>query len=74
LLDCGYGACLREGFAFLGDSGAIRPSDRVAIKPNLTFPVFRVMPNFEAVKALVEYIKNFTAKITICESDSGGYN
>jgi uncharacterized protein (DUF362 family) len=52
----------------------IRPSGRVAIKPNLTFPVFRGMPNSEAAKALVEYLKNFTAKITVCESDSGGYN
>lgn len=75
-LDCGYEVCLRKGFAFLGDSGRIDPSDKVVIKPNLTFPVFRrgVMTSPEAVEALVLYLKNFTDNITICESDSGGYN
>jgi uncharacterized protein (DUF362 family) len=75
-LERGYGDCIPEGFEFLGDGGKIRPSDRIAIKPNLTFPVFRkgVMTNPEAVEAMVVYLKNFTDKITICESDSGGYN
>jgi uncharacterized protein (DUF362 family) len=75
-LEGGYDKCLREGFSFLGDAGLVRPSDRVAIKPNLTFPVFRkgVMTNPDAVEALVIYLKQFTNHITICESDSGGYN
>jgi uncharacterized protein (DUF362 family) len=32
------------------------------------------MTNPEAVEALVGYLKDFTNNITICESDSGGYN
>src|SRR5690348_6985900 len=72
----GYSDCIGEGFRFLGDAVEVRPGDRFAIKPNLTFPTFRpgVMTSLEAIKALVIYLKNFTDKITICESDSGGYN
>jgi uncharacterized protein (DUF362 family) len=48
----------------------------VCIKPNLTFPHFRegVMTNPEALEALVVFLKSHTDHITICESDSGGYN
>lgn len=72
----GYATAIREGFSFLEPARRLRPSDRVAIKPNLTFPIFRpgVMTNPEAIEALVVYLKNFTDRITICESDSGGYN
>jgi len=72
----GYPPLIRDAFQFLGLAQGIRPSDRVVIKPNLTFPVFRkgVMTNPEAVEAMVLYLKNFTDHITICESDSGGYN
>lgn len=78
-IDClnnGYASVIEKGFAFLGEAGRIPSGARVAIKPNLTFPVFRkgVMTNPEAVEALVVYLKNFTDNITICESDSGGYN
>lgn len=75
-LENGYSSVIEKGFAFLGDAGRISSGARVAIKPNLTFPTFRkgVMTNPEAVEALVVYLKNFTDNITICESDSGGYN
>ncbi|HEY6185852.1 MAG TPA: DUF362 domain-containing protein [Terriglobales bacterium] len=75
-LENGYNDCIERGFEFLENTGKIQPTDRIAIKPNLTFPTFRkgVMTNPEAVEALVRYIKNFTANITVCESDSGGYN
>jgi uncharacterized protein (DUF362 family) len=48
----------------------------VAIKPNLTFPVYRrgVMTNPEAIEALVVHLKDLGCRVTICESDSGGYN
>jgi uncharacterized protein (DUF362 family) len=64
-----------KGFSFLEGVG-VRNGDRIAIKPNLTFPVFRkgVMTNPETLEALVLYLKNFTDHIAICESDSGGYN
>src|SRR4029453_3783434 len=72
----GYASAIQQGFDFLGASGSVLASDRVCIKPNLTFPHFRrgVMTNPEAVEALVVYLKNFTDHIVICESDSGGYN
>src|SRR5579862_5462716 len=75
-LERGYGDCISRGFNFLGSFGQLTSGTRVAIKPNLTFPLFRkgVMTNPEAVEALVVYLKNFTDHITICESDSGGYN
>jgi uncharacterized protein (DUF362 family) len=72
----GYCEAIHAGFTFLGDRARIGTSDRIAIKPNLTFPTFRrgVMTNPEAVSALIEYLKNYTDHISICESDSGGYN
>jgi uncharacterized protein (DUF362 family) len=72
----GYSEPIRKGFAFLGAAGSVDPSDRVCIKPNLTYPVFRrgVMTSPEALEALIAYLKEFTNHITICESDSGGYN
>lgn len=71
-----YSEPFRRGFEYLGLANRLRPSDRIAIKPNLTFPFYRkgVMTNPEAVEALVMYLKKFTDRITICESDSGGYN
>lgn len=75
-LTTGYEEPLSLGFQFLGEAGRVASGDRVAIKPNLTFPHFRkgVMTNPEAIEALVVYLKNFTSHITICEADSGGYN
>src|SRR4030095_17184597 len=56
-LEHGYEHAIRQGFEFLGSSGSVRSSDRVCIKPNLTFPHFRkgVMTNPEALEALVIY-------------------
>lgn len=75
-LDDGYDALLARGFAHLGETARIRPGDRVAIKPNLTFPTFKpgVMTSPEAVEAVVRHLKNYTSHITVCEADSGGYN
>jgi uncharacterized protein (DUF362 family) len=75
-LDRGYLAALRAGFEWTGFAREIRPGTRIAIKPNLTFPVFRrgVMTNPEALEAVILYLKDYTSHITICESDSGGYN
>lgn len=71
-----YGPAIERGFKFLGQDSKLNSSTRVSIKPNLTFPEFRkgVMTNPEAIEALIIYLKNFTNHITICESDSGGYN
>jgi uncharacterized protein (DUF362 family) len=71
-----YLPAIEGGFDWLRPAVSLKWGDRVAVKPNLTFPLFRkgVMTNPDAIEALVVYLKNFTDKITICESDSGGYN
>jgi len=71
-----YLSVIQKGFEWLNLAGRIKPSDRVLIKPNLTFPFFRpgVMTNPEALESLIIYLRNFTSNITICESDTGGYN
>lgn len=73
-IEPGYSDVIHKGFQFLGIR--ISSQERVAIKPNLTYPTFRrgVMTNPEALEAVVRYLLNYTANITICESDSGGYN
>ena len=72
----GYISPLRNGLSHLGIPDYLRRSDRVTIKPNLTFPFYRkgVMTNPEALEALIVCLKDFTDRITICEADSGGYN
>jgi uncharacterized protein (DUF362 family) len=75
-LDRGYLNAMAEGFAWTGIESTIRSSKSIFIKPNLTFPTFRegVMTNPEALESLIVYLKDFSCEITICESDSGGYN
>lgn len=69
-------ATLREGGQWIGLPALIKRNTAVALKPNLTFPTFRkgVMTNPEILEAVIVYLKEFTDQITICESDSGGYN
>jgi uncharacterized protein (DUF362 family) len=71
-----YTEPVRQGLAFLDTHRIIQPSDTVFIKPNLTFPEFRagVMTNLQCVESLVVALKDYTSKIIIGESDSGGYN
>jgi len=75
-LTIGYRAAVRDGLEFLGNAAALRPGDRVTVKPNLTFPVFRpgVMTGLEAMEAVVQRLKDAGCRVTVCESDSGGYN
>jgi len=75
-LASGYDAVLRKGFEYLSSAVAIDSSARVCIKPNLTFPTFRqgVMTSPEAIEALIKILKGYTHHVTICESDTGGYN
>jgi uncharacterized protein (DUF362 family) len=75
-LTAGYYAAIGNGLEFLGSAATLRPGDRVAVKPNLTFPVYRpgVMTGLEAIEALVQRLKEAGCVVTICESDSGGYN
>jgi uncharacterized protein (DUF362 family) len=76
LLECGYKDAIAAGLGWLNLASFLKAGDRVFIKPNLTFPHYRpgVMTNPDALKAVVEILKDYTQHITICESDSGGYN
>ncbi len=72
----GYHPAIGDAMAFLSDAAALRPGLRVAIKPNLTFPVYRpgVMTSIEAIEALLRHLRDHGCQVTICEADSGGYN
>jgi len=72
----GYRSAFLGGLEFLGHAARIRPGDRVAVKPNLTFPRYRagVMTSPDAVRAMVDILLERGARVTVCESDSGGYN
>lgn len=71
-----YLSTVQRGIEWVGIQPILKWGDKVCIKPNLTFPTFRkgVMTNPKALEAVVVHLKNFTNEITICESDSGGYN
>jgi uncharacterized protein (DUF362 family) len=71
-----YETVLREGFSWIDLRSRLKPGGTVFIKPNLTFPVFRqgVMTNPACVEAIVRVLKDYTDRIIIGESDSGGYN
>jgi uncharacterized protein (DUF362 family) len=75
-LNDGYEDAFRRGLEFINIAGAIKPSDKIVIKPNLTYPTFRqgVMTHPAAVEALIRVLRPLSSHITICESDSGGYN
>ncbi|HEU5408277.1 MAG TPA: DUF362 domain-containing protein, partial [Nitrospira sp.] len=75
-LNGGYLPPVERGFEWTRLTHRLKAGDRIAIKPNLTFPEFRkgVMTNPEALEAVIVYLKQFTDRITVCESDSGGYN
>jgi uncharacterized protein (DUF362 family) len=75
-LDKGYEYAFNEGLSWTKIADTIKSSDRITIKPNLTFPSYRrgVMTNPVGLESLVKHLKNYTNHITICESDSGGYN
>ena len=69
-LAAGYHVAMRSGLEFLGSAAALRPGDRVTIKPNLTFPVYRpgVMTGIEAIEALLKCLKEAGCRIrAVCE-------
>ena len=71
-----YLPAIQQGFDWVGARSSIKWGDTVFIKPNLTFPVYRkgVMTNPECVEAIVVALKDYTNRIIVGESDSGGYN
>jgi len=76
LTDKEYSDAISKGLDWLNFASTLKPHSKVFIKPNLTFPTYRkgVMTSPEALRAVLEVLKNYTQHITVCESDSGGYN
>jgi uncharacterized protein (DUF362 family) len=75
-LKAGYEQAIERSVGSLTLIKAVNRTTRISIKPNLTFPEYRpgVMTNPAALEAVVSYLKNHTDHVSICESDSGGYN
>lgn len=75
-LGAGYLPVIQQGFGWLGARSLIKWGDTVVIKPNLTYPVYRkgVMTNPDCIEAIVVALKDYTNRIIVGESDSGGYN
>jgi uncharacterized protein (DUF362 family) len=71
-----YTPTIQEGLEWIRLRSLIKWGDSVFIKPNLTFPVYRkgVMTSPDCVEALVIALKDYTDRITVGESDTGGYN
>ena len=71
-----YETVIARGLESTGIAARIARGAAIAIKPNLTYPMYRkgVMTSPAALEGLIKVLKNFTDRITICESDSGGSN
>ena len=71
-----YLSRIQEGFDFIDLNGKIKSGDTVFIKPNLTFPHYRkgVMTSPECVEKIIIALKDYSVRIIVGESDSGGYN
>ena len=72
------GSCLeklRMGLSFINFGRLVSRNDHIFIKPNLTLPDYRkgVMTSPVFLENVVIAIKDYTRKITIGESDGGGY-
>jgi len=76
LTEADYGAQIRQGLEWARFGDWVKPTTRIFIKPNLTFPTYQpgVMTNPGAVEAAILAIKDYTPHIFIGDSDSGGYN
>jgi uncharacterized protein (DUF362 family) len=71
-----YLSNIRTGLEYCRFGDLVSRSSRVFIKPNLTFPQYRpgVMTSPECIEAAVVAVKDYTDRIYIGDSDSGGYN
>src|SRR2546421_592302 len=69
-----YEDLITEGFRFCDFSSSANA--RVFLKPNLTFPQYRpgVMTSPAAVEATLKVLASAGVKVTVGDSDSGGYN
>jgi len=74
--DHSYADAISSGLERIDFSRLVGPSDKIFLKPNLTFPTYRqgVMTNPQALRSAIMAIKEYTNHIYIGDSDSGGYN
>lgn len=75
-LNAGCQDAVARAVRFLLPSERLRPGACVVLKPNLTFPHPKpgVTTSPEAVEAALACLADLGCKVTVCESDSGGYN
>ena len=76
LSDSSYLERVQEGLQYIGAERLIGRNTRVFVKPNLTFPSYvpGVMTSPDAVDATLAALSDYTSRIVIGDSDSGGYN
>jgi uncharacterized protein (DUF362 family) len=67
---------IEQGLQYIQFEKLVSSSTRIFIKPNLTFPTYRlgVMTSPDAIKSAILAIRKYTPHIFIGDSDSGGYN
>jgi len=67
---------IQQGLEYIGFSRYVSRGTSLFLKPNLTFPHYRpgVMTSPETVEAVIVALHDYTDRIYLGESDSGGYN
>lgn len=65
-----------KGLDYIRFGDGLPTSPRVFLKPNLTYPTYRpgVMTSIGAIEAAIKALVKRSARITIGDADSGGYN
>jgi uncharacterized protein (DUF362 family) len=75
-LQDGYLQYFQEGLRWIGFADMVSSESRIFIKPNLTYPYYvpGVMTSPEALEAAILALKEYSSRLVIGDSDSGGYN
>lgn len=76
LVPLDYLTAVREGLDHLQFGKQVDRSTAIFVKPNLTFPNYRegVMTSPAAVQAALTALLDYTPRVYVGDSDSGGYN
>ena len=66
----------RAGLENIQFGKTVNKDTSIFIKPNLTYPEYKpgVMTNPDAIEAAIQAINDYTPRVWIGDSDSGGYN
>jgi uncharacterized protein (DUF362 family) len=68
-------ARVHEALSFVQTGRFLSPDSRVFLKPNFTYPFYKagVTTSPAVIEAVVEYLKEWTSRVTIVESDGGAH-